>query len=125
MSDWSPITLEQLWDEVLRGEANLSPQARRLWELVRIEFGKWQQHPWGDLGKGFWVVGLIGNQVLWYNDIEDGFNWSRYMKYGVIDEYWCNQDELHRAINCLQLGLDGQQLPGRFGPPEPLPRADA
>lgn len=111
MSDWSPITLEQLRDVVRRGESQLDLRAHRLWELIGIEFVKWTQHPWGDLGNGFWVVGVIGNQVLWYNDIEDGFNWSKYTLAGTIDEYWCNQDELHHAINRLRRYFDGEPLP--------------
>lgn len=57
-----------------------------------------QQSPYGDLGGGFWVVAIIGRFVAWFNDIEDGFNVSRYSKYGVIGEYWCNQDELEWAM---------------------------
>ena len=26
----------------------------------------------------FWVVGLIGRTVIWYNDIEEGFNRSAF-----------------------------------------------
>lgn len=35
---------------------------------------------------------------LWFNDIEDGFNRSKYSDFGKIDEYWCNQDRLEIAI---------------------------
>jgi hypothetical protein len=38
--------------------------------------------------------------VLWYNDIEDGFNVSRFVQWGEIpsDEYWCSQDPLQYAL---------------------------
>lgn len=77
---------------------------RRLWEAISFTPEKWAQHPWGDKGDGFWVVAVIGRSVIWYNDIEEGFNISRYTKYGTIDEYWCNQDELRITlinVNCL------------------------
>ena len=125
MSTWSPITLEQLWDEVISGESTMDPTLERLWNAIRIEFVKWKQHPWGDQGDGFWVVGLIGNQVLWYNDIEDGFNWSRYTQPGVIDEYWCNQDELNHAIYALRDFFENDGPMGKYGPPQPVPTDDA
>ena len=91
-----------------------------LWEAIRIPPAKWQLHPWGDEGGGFWVVGIIGRSVIWYNDIEEGFNRSSYTTSGVIDEYWCNQDELEWTLNHLLEELDGGSDGHRLGPPEPI-----
>jgi len=52
----------------------MTPEQLRLWKAIRIKPEKWLQPPYGDHGKGFWVVGLIGRTVTWYNDIEEGFN---------------------------------------------------
>ena len=79
----------------------MSPGELRLWHAIRIEPERWQQHPYGDAGNGFWAVGLIGRSVLWYNDIEDGFNRSQFTEYGTIDDYWCNSDELETAVQFL------------------------
>jgi hypothetical protein len=68
---------------------------------VRISHIKWQLSPWGDEGGGFWVVGILGPRVIWYNDIEGEFNVSRYETPGVIAEYWCNQSELQDQIHWL------------------------
>jgi hypothetical protein len=68
---------------------------------------KWRQTPYGDAGDGFWVVGLIGTTVVWYNDIEDGFNRSRFTVFGLIDDYWCNDDELDVAVRYLLNALTG------------------
>ena len=56
--------------------------------------------------------------VLWFNDIEDGFNVSRFDRRGEIPahEYWCNQDEIAWALDRLRAEASG----GR-GPPEPIP----
>lgn len=78
----------------------------RLWEVVRIRPEKWQQHPYGDQGGGFWVVGLIGSTVIWYNDIEEGFNRSGFSTFGTIDDYWCNQDELEITLQYLMNALN-------------------
>src|SRR6185437_11832399 len=103
---WCPIDLEALQRSIRLSEQAMDPAAIRLWRFIRIVPIKWQQHPWGDEGGGFWVVGIFGNCVLWYNDIEDGFNVSRYTHCGTISEYLCNQDELHRAISLIQHTLE-------------------
>lgn len=80
-------------------------RTRRLWNAILVEPEKWQQHPYGDAGGGFWVVALMGRTVIWYNDIEEGFNRSVYSEYGVIDDYWCNQDELNVTLEYLANAL--------------------
>lgn len=94
------------------------PPQRRLWEAIRIDPEKWRLSPWGDEGGGFWAVGVIGRYVVWYNDIEDGFNRSAYEKYGEFEDYWCNQDELEETIqyliNMVETGFDSAP---RWGPP--------
>ncbi len=118
---WTAITLAELTAEIQCDEAALTPEQLRLWHAIRVEFLKWQLRPWGDEGGGFWVVGLIGDRVLWYNDIEDGFNWSRYSQFGEIGDYWCNQDELHYSVYQLQQRLDGVPLSPKLGAPETFP----
>ncbi len=84
----------------------MEPAEQRLWEAIRIEPERWQQHPYGDPGEGFWAVAIVGKTVLWYNDIEEGFNRSRYDRYGTIEDYWCNQDELEIAMRYLVSALE-------------------
>lgn len=71
------------------------------WLRIRIEPEKWRCSPWGDAGGGFWVVALQDDSVVWYNDIEDGFNVSKFTTRGVIDEYLCNQDSLNVVLSGL------------------------
>lgn len=115
---WSPISLKELSDQIAASLAQMEGVEQLLWDLMHVPPVKWSQHPWGDLGGGFWVVGLIGRQVIWYNDIEQGFNVSRYEEAGTISEYWCNQDELHHVIWQLRRQIDSVTSRGRFGPPE-------
>jgi len=110
MLEWEPIAEEALRERVAQGEARMNSLQLRLWETIRIEPTKWKQQPYGDPGAGFWVVAIIGSTVIWYNDIEEGFNRSRYSSYGTIDDYWCNQDELELTVqylmNAIELGSD-------------------
>ena len=106
MIDWEPISEPALLRRISQCQARMSEVEVRLWEAIRIQPEKWQQHPYGNPGGGFWVVAVIGTTVIWYNDIEDGFNRSRYSAFGTIDDYWCNQDELERTIQYLMNALN-------------------
>lgn len=104
--DWTPITESELWDLILAAEARMEPQEARLWECVRVTPQKWREPTYGLEGGGFWVVGIIGSTVIWYNDIEDGFNQSTYSDFGTIAEYWCNQDDLEHTLVSLKYRID-------------------
>jgi hypothetical protein len=76
---------------------------------------------WAYVGGGFWVVGLFGRVVIWFNDIEDGFNRSTHRQYGAIEEYSCNQDELELAVQHVLTATEvGYDVGGRRGPPQPI-----
>lgn len=117
---WEPISEGAIWDKINEACLRMNPVQERVWEVVKIIPDRWQQHPYGDVGGGFWAVAIIGRTVLWFNDIEDGFNLSMYSAFGQIDEYWCNQDDLEWAVqrvaNMLESGSDGW---GRASPPIP------
>ncbi len=91
------------------------------WQLIKIEPEKWSEPQYGDLGGGFWVVAICGKKVIWYNDIEDGFNISDYKEYGKITGYYCNQDELNLSVTrLLDLIKFGGDTIGNALPPQPL-----
>jgi hypothetical protein len=90
----------------------------RFWEAVRIPPEKWVQHPYGDGGGGFWVVGVLGSRVVWFNDLEHGFNVSDYKSAGKIADYWCDQHPLEVVLQQLLYFVQtGIPLVGRAGPP--------
>ena len=95
------------------GRSQDDRRSARLWEAIRMSPVKWVQHPYGDVGGGFWAVAIIGTNVVWFNDIEDGFNISSYQTWGVIGDYWANQNTLiqavQRVLNVVAHGFD-------FGP---------
>jgi hypothetical protein len=89
--------LEELVERELR---DCSPAQQELFARTKTTPSKWELRPWGDEGGGFWVIAVHAARVLWYNDIEEGFNVSRFDVPGRIPgtEYWCNQDELRWAL---------------------------
>ena len=118
MVDWVPISEDDLSARIRQGYARMTQAQQRLWDAIRISPEKWQQHPYGDAGGGFWAVGLLGRTVIWYNDLDDGFNRSVYSTYGLIDDYWRNDDELDVTIqflaNALSRGHDLLHILSQF-----------
>lgn len=119
--DWEPISEAQIWDLINESYERMTVEQRRAWEVIKVIPEKWVQEPWGNEGKGFWVVAIIGQTVIWFNDIEDGFNRSRFEEFGCIKDYFCNQNELEwqvqSVINHLITGWDSA---GYSGPPQPI-----
>jgi len=118
--EWTPITIQEIYEKVLDAETNLVGELSNFWDLIKIYPEKWDEPHYGKEGNGFWIVAIIGNRVIWYNDIEEGFNVSHYKKYGEINGYYCNQDELIWAIqNLFQLIRFEGDIIGRAAGPEP------
>lgn len=117
---WSAITEEEIWDQIIAAEIRMTFSQKRLWDVIKVLPHKWSLEPWGNLGGGFWVVGIIGCSVLWFNDIEEGFNISTYKSIGNITEYWCNQDELEHSVEQLLNLMNSSVAPYKCGLPQPL-----
>jgi len=119
--NWEPLSETEVWDEINSSYERMSLEEKNLWEAIKIIPEKWQEISYGKEGGGFWVVALIGSTVVWYNDIEEGFNRSKYHQYGIIDEYWCNQDNLEWAVQHIINEIkEGYPSGGKAGPPEPI-----
>lgn len=116
---WQPLSEVQLWEEITQAERRMTPAQARLWEAIRVDPRKWAQSPYGNKGGGFWAVALLGQQVVWYNDIENGFNISRYEILGKIGEYWCDQDRLEEIIESLLNLIEVGYGLSKSGPPIP------
>jgi len=120
--DWKPLSEERLLELINTDRKRMNPLEKRFWDAICIPPEKWKQHPYGEYGNGFWAVAIIGKIVVWYNDIEDGFNRSQYVNYSEIptDEYWCNQDRLDLQIRQLMhMATTGENAGASFGPPQP------
>ncbi|RZF51695.1 hypothetical protein EXE30_10820 [Acinetobacter halotolerans] len=111
--DWTPMEEVEILDTINASYSRMTLEQRRLWEVIKLYPQKWSQEPYGDIGNGFWVVAIIGNTVIWFNDIEDGFNRSSFFEFGKINEYYCNQDDLEWHIqNVLNQIRDGYDAAG-------------
>ena len=102
MEPWTPIELDELNSLIKEGSSKMSDIQKQIWELISIEPEKWSEEEFGKEGGGFWVVAIAGKKVIWYNDIEEGFNVSSYIDYGQLDAYGAEQDELQWAMNKIK-----------------------
>ena len=75
---WKPITLNSLTEFMSIEESKLKGELLNFWNLIKIEPQKWQEEKYGKEGGGFWVIAILGNEIIYYNDIEEGFNISTY-----------------------------------------------
>lgn len=120
-TQWEPMSKSELDKLILPINSQLKTIHLQFWNAIRIPPEKWALPPWGDEGLGFWVVGVYGNNVIWYNDIEDGFNISNYRQNGVINEYWCSQDELQFCVrNAYNQIFNPDIQTYKMSPPIPL-----
>lgn len=118
MEQWEPISFNDLHNEIQKTEKDLDEELKNFWDLIKIDPIKWEEKEYGEMGGGFWVVAIFGHQVIWYNDIEEGFNISDYKTFGIIEDYWCDQDELVHVIYRLVEFVKGEReaIGGRRGP---------
>ncbi|MCV9941044.1 hypothetical protein OIU35_32230 [Boseaceae bacterium BT-24-1] len=96
--DWAPASEHSICDEITIAEARMSACQLRIWNSIAIAPIKWRLKPRSDLGGSFWVVAILGRFVIWYNDIEDGFDISPYSSFGEIEEYSASQFELQHIL---------------------------
>ncbi|GAA0875598.1 hypothetical protein GCM10009118_20070 [Wandonia haliotis] len=99
---WTPISLAELKKLIESAVSKMTTKENKFWNKIAIRPIKWKEIEYGEEGNGFWVVGIFDNKVIWYNEIEEGFNVSTYSNYGEIDEYSAEQDELQWTIKKIK-----------------------
>ena len=99
--DWQPISEARIWEEINSGVAVMNPQQERMWDCVKILPTKWGE-PWcGAARDGVWAVAVLGQTVVWYDDIEEGFVLSPYEHYGTVAQSKSREMALDEAIQDL------------------------
>ena len=108
---WTPVKKDRIEKDIeYCGDILFTrPDCLKFWEYVKIKPEKWQEKTMGEEGGGFWVVAIIGKSVIYYNDIEGGYNFSGFTNYGDIDNYHCSQMELHEMVESLFYEIERQR----------------
>jgi hypothetical protein len=99
-----------MWDELNNAWPQMGTRPRRLWELIRITPEKWRLHSRSGASGGFWAVGIIGRDVIWYNEVERCFMRSAYQTSGIIAETSGHAGALHEVVQGLLKSIEGDAL---------------
>ena len=116
MNDWQPATVDEVNEIVASDLKACDSEQLAAFKRFRVEPFVAPIMRYGKM-ESVVVVARNGDQVIYYEDVEDGFNVSPISSDGQVLEHWCNQDELRFALNAW---IDGRGLPGRFGPAVPV-----
>src|SRR5215475_12865330 len=116
MDDWQPATIEEVNEIVARDLKDCAAEQVAAFDEYRVEpssapIVRYEQT------ERVVVVARNGDQIIYYEDVEDGFNVSPISSDGRVLEHWCNQDELRFALNAW---IEGRGLWGRCGPARPV-----
>ncbi len=95
--EWQSMTEAQIWDKINSAVTRMSPQQGRLWDCVKIIPAKWESS-YGAGGSSYWAVAVLGQTVVWYDDIENGFRCSAYSRYGSIADRFSIEDDLEVVV---------------------------
>ena len=97
MSRWHPTTRKELEVIIREQLAECTLEQRETFEKYRVPMRRVAIQRYGKAEHVF-VVAQRGPEAMYYEDIEEGFNFSPLDADGNILEHWCNQDELKYAL---------------------------
>lgn len=69
----------------------------RLWHKIKVAPSLWRQIQYSGEGS-FWVIAIMGNHCLYFNPVEKGWGWGQYQKWGSIESYHWEQDDIHHIL---------------------------
>jgi hypothetical protein len=111
-SEWRSATNAEV-SEIVREDLVLcDPEQVAAYERYRVDPYRARIIRYGQL-ESVVVVAQNGSEVIYWEDVEDGFNMSPISSDGQILEHWCNQDELGFALNAW---IEGRWWSGKIGP---------
>lgn len=116
MDEWRPIEEEELEQIIREDLAVCTPEQRAVFEQYRVPLHRATIKRYGKVEQVF-IVAQRGQEVMCFEDIEEGFNFSPIDADGKILQHWCNQDELTYALWHWM----GRPQEDRLGPAEPVP----
>ena len=97
MKEWHPITREDLDALIAEQLRECSPELRSVFERYRVTPFLAPVQRNGAVERVY-VVARRGEEVLYYEDVEEGFNFSLVPPKDGALEHWCNQDDLKHAL---------------------------
>jgi hypothetical protein len=116
MEPWTPIEKDELEQIIREDLAACTPEQQAVFEQYRVPLRRAPIERYGKLEHVF-IVAQRDDEVMYFEDIDEGFNFSPIDADGKILQHWCNQDELTYALWHWM----GRPQEYRLGPAEPVP----
>lgn len=116
MEEWRPTTIEEVQHIVEQDLKMCDAEQVRAFKQYAIELHTASILRYGKK-ESVVVVARKDNEVIYWEDVEEGFNVSPVDSEGNVLEHWCNQDELGFALNAW---IEDRGMAGRFAPARPL-----
>jgi hypothetical protein len=114
--EWKPATLEAVKKVIQADLASCDDQQLAVYGQYAVDPYLAPIRRYGKM-ESVVVLARKGDEVIYWDDIEEGFNLSPAAPDGRILEHWCNQDALSLALNGW---LDGREGSKRIGPRVPI-----
>lgn len=99
--NWMPITKAELEREIEAQFRELNPEEQAFFRQVQVPMEKFSIERWGVLEKVF-VVAKFQNMVVFYEDVEEGFEITVPNQAGVISDYSSSQFRLRHVVNQIR-----------------------
>lgn len=116
MEEWQPATIDEVQRIIEQDLKTCDAEQARVFKQCAIDPYLTPIFRYGKK-ESVVVVARKDNEVIYWEDVEEGFNVSPIDSEGSILEHWCNQDQLGFALNAW---VEGRGLAGRFAPARPL-----
>jgi hypothetical protein len=114
--EWKPITVEGVKKIIRDDLAGCDDEQTETFERYAVEPYLAPILRYGKMESAV-VVARQDDEVIYWEDVEEGFNVSPVAPDGRILEHWCNQDALSSALNAW---IEGRSLPRKLGPATPI-----
>jgi hypothetical protein len=118
---WKPATKDEVEAIIAADLRECTAAQRETWKRYCVPLRSAPIERYGKSEHVF-IVAQRGNEVLYWEDVEEGFNFSELGPNGEILEHSCNQDGLQYALNKWTKGSGFHDQ--RRGPAEPVPDPD-
>jgi hypothetical protein len=97
LDTWKPASAEEVEAIVEEGLKDCTPEKQEIFRRFRVPLRHAPIERYGKLEYVF-IVAQRENEALYWEDVEEGFNFSPVDDSGRILEHWCNQDDLCQAL---------------------------
>lgn len=100
MKNWTAIKKSDVLYEIYLNELDLNQCEDSFWNIIKINPEIWKCRD--VIEDNFWIVAKYNNYIIWYNDIVESFNLSKFVLEGEILQYSASKYSLNEILKLLK-----------------------